>query len=332
MPLYKRGQIWWIRFTTPGGELIRESTGTTDKVAAQEYHDQRKVDAWRIAKLSERPKYLWEEAVLRWLEERSHKKSIEDDKHHLKRLDRHLAGRQLHTIDRALIDTITRSRQADGVTNATVNRTLEVLRAILRAAEREWDWIDRAPHVRMLQEPKRRIRWITHEEAARLLAELPSHLADMANFSLQTGLREANVCGLTWSQIDLGRAHAWKHHDETKTGGAIPLPLNEVAMEILTRRLGQHPTHVFTYKGNPVSRANNHAWRKALQRSGIEDFRWHDLRHTWATWHRMNGTPLHVLQELGAWESEEMVRRYAHFSADHLAEHVNNINRGKRSN
>lgn len=268
---------------------------------------------------------------MRWLNERSHKKSIADDKHHLKRLHRHLSGKHLHIIDRTLIDSITRSRLEDGVTNATVNRTLEVLRAILRASEREWDWIDRAPHVRMLNEPKNRIRWLTYEEADRLIAELPPHLADMAAFSLQTGLREANVCGLTWSQIDLDRAHAWKHHDETKTKTAIPLPLNQTAVEILRRRIGDHSEFVFTYKGGPVSRANNHAWRKALKRAGIDNFRWHDLRHTWATWHRINGTPLNILMELGGWTSEEMVRRYAHFSSDHLAAYVHNVSKKNNS-
>lgn len=62
--------------------------------------------------------------------------------------------------------------------------------------------------------------------------------------------------------------------------------------------------------------------RQALQRAGIEDFRWHDLRHTWASWHVQRKTPLHVLQELGGWESVEMVRRDAHLSGDHLAEYA----------
>ena len=67
------------------------------------------------------------------------------------------------------------------------------------------------------------------------------------------------------------------------------------------------------------------AWYHALQRAGIEDFRWHDLRHTWASWHVQNGTPLHALQELGGWESPEMVRRYAHFSAEHLAPYADRL-------
>jgi len=67
------------------------------------------------------------------------------------------------------------------------------------------------------------------------------------------------------------------------------------------------------------------AWYAALERAGIESFRWHDLRHTWAIWHVQAGTPSHVLQELGAWESAEMVRRYAHLSTVHLAEYVDRV-------
>lgn len=63
-------------------------------------------------------------------------------------------------------------------------------------------------------------------------------------------------------------------------------------------------------------------WKKALERAGIRDFRWHDLHHTWASWHVQRGTPLQVLKELGGWETMEMVQRYAHLSADHLAQWV----------
>ena len=67
------------------------------------------------------------------------------------------------------------------------------------------------------------------------------------------------------------------------------------------------------------------AWYKGLKTAGIENFRWHDLRHTWASWHVQAGTPLHVLQELGGWESVEMVRKYAHFSSEHLSEYVDRL-------
>ncbi len=325
MPLYIRGKTWWVRFTDPSGKRIQESTGTSNKVAAQEYHDHRKAEAWRVSKLDERPEYTWEQAVIRWFQERSHKKSLKDDKSRLISLDPFLSGKYLSSIKRDLIDLFTLSRKSDGVTNATVNRALQLLRAILRAAEREWDWIERAPHVRLLPEPKRRIRWLTIDEADHLLSELPEHLKLMARFTLCTGLRESNVTGLLWSQINFNNSSMSCPVKSTvmKTK-SIALPLCSQALAIVRACEGNDPEFVFTFRGKPVARCNNSAWRNALKRAEIEDFRWHDLRHTWASWHVQNGTPLHVLQELGGWESVEMVRRYAHLSVDHLASYVGN--------
>src|SRR6476661_6306157 len=91
------------------------------------------------------------------------------------------------------------ARKAEGVANSKVNRTLEVVRAVLRRAAYDWDWISKAPRVRMLPEPKRRIRWLTREGADQLIGTLPGHLAAMARFSLETGLRRSNVTA-TWSK------------------------------------------------------------------------------------------------------------------------------------
>ncbi len=163
---------------------------------------------------------------------------------------------------------------------------------------------------------------MTHAEAERLIVELPDHLAAMVRFSLETGLRQANVTGLQWSQVDLVRRCAWIHPDQAKARKAIAVPLTNTAVLVLGGLIGKHQTHVFSYRDKPVMQPNNGAWIKALIRSGIVDFRWHDLRHTWASWHVQAGTPLHVLQELGGWESAEMVRRYAHLSSEHLAGYV----------
>jgi hypothetical protein len=98
------------------------------------------------------------------------------------------------------------------------------------------------------------------------------------------------------------------------------LPLNDMAMKVLGRQVGLHPVNVFSYLGQPIFQVSTKAWYHALKRAGLENFRFHDLRHTWASWHVQNGTPLFALQELGGWETERMVRRYAHLSADHLAQ------------
>ena len=106
----------------------------------------------------------------RWLKESSHKATLGMDKTHLRWLDRFLGGKHLDEISRSLIDRITDARLAEGLSNATVNRSLEVLRAILRRCVNDWEWLDRAPQVRMLKEPTRRVRFITREEARRLLS------------------------------------------------------------------------------------------------------------------------------------------------------------------
>jgi len=177
----------------------------------------------------------------------------------------------------------------------------------------------------MLPETKMRIRWINKVEFQRLLFELPGHLQAMAEFSINTGLRKTNVTELEWSQVDLQRKVAWIHSDQAKGGKPIGIPLNSDAMRVITSQRGKHPTRVFTYKGNPVKWVNTKAWRKALKRAGIENFRWHDLRHTWASWHVQNGTQLCILKELGGWSDLKMVMRYAHLAPEHLAEHAENI-------
>lgn len=123
---------------------------------------------------------------------------------------------------------------------------------------------------------------------------------------------------------DMQRRVAWIHPDQAKAAKAIGVPLNNDAISILGAQIGKHQRNVFTYEGKPVSKAGTMAWRKALKRAGIEQFRWHDLRHTWASWHVQNGTPLNILKELGGWASYEMVQRYAHLTPEHLAEFAEN--------
>jgi integrase len=213
-------------------------------------------------------------------------------------------------------------RRAGDVTDATANRMLALLRSVLRIAVDDWEWLDKAPKVRLLKEPNRRVRFFTEDEARKLRQELPPHLRAMAWFSLLTGLRQRNVRELCWSQVNLGERIAWIHADEAKAGKAIAVPLSEAAVQVLNAQAGKHAECCFTYRGQPIRQVGTKAWRAALQRAGIENFRWHDLRHTWASWHVQGGTPLYALQELGGWASTEMVRRYAHLSPGHLSAHV----------
>lgn len=329
MSLYRRDEIWWISVTTPDGKRIRRSTRTVDKKQAQEFHDQLKADLWRIHQLGEKPRRSWKEAVIRWLNESSHLSTIKNCRAALRWADNYLGDLMLDQVSRDVLDTLSEAKKNEGVSNATVNRTLEVIRSVLRKACFDWEWIERVPKVRMLPEPKRRIRWLTKEESEVLISELPEHLAAMVRFSLATGLRQANVKELEWSQIDLENRRAWIHPDQAKARKAIAVPLNADAMNVLNELTGKHEKYVFTFRKNSINQVNTKAWKKALKRAGIDDFRWHDLRHTWASWHVQQGTPLHVLQELGGWESVEMVKRYAHLNSSHLAGYAEAISQSE---
>jgi site-specific recombinase XerC len=136
------------------------------------------------------------------------------------------------------------------------------------------------------------------------------------------------LCQLFWgmitAQVDLERRSAWIHADQSKTGRPIGIPPNREAV-LLRGLIGNHKKYVFTYNRKPVRHCNTKVWRRALTLSGIEDFRWHDMRHTWASWHVQNGTPMHVLQELGGWSDIQMVQRYAHLSPEHLAPYAETL-------
>ena len=318
MSIYKRGNTWWIRFTTPRGELVRQSAQTEDKQAAREYHDKLKADSWRVAKLGQKPARTWDEAAYRWLQETQHKKSHIDDVRMIAWLQQYLSKKMLQDVTRDVVMKIAevKCKQASP---SRANRFLALIRAILRRAEREWDWLDKAPTVRMYQEAKRRVRWLTPEHAATLLRELPDHQRETVLFALATGLRQANVVKLEWSQVDLERGTAWIPGDQAKGGRDIHISLNDTAIAVLKRQVGKHATRVFTYDGKPFNRAYTVAWQKALKRAGIENFRWHDLRHTWASWLAQKGVPLTDIQEMGGWETYAMVKRYAHLLPAHLA-------------
>jgi len=267
------------------------------------------------------------DAVVRWQNE-SQKKSSNDDICIFRYLDKFFANIY---IDDITVDTVEKVIADKSLTAspARVNRITSLIRAVLRKAERFWEWIDKAPAIRRLKVDVPPPRWLSESEETNLFKELPPHTQTLARFSLETGLRESNVTGLQWNQVDLEKKIAWINSNQAKANKAIGIPLSNIAIEILKNLKGNHEIFVFTLRGNPLKKAGSTAFKNALSRAGIQNFRWHDLRHTWATRHVQSGTSLHVLQALGGWSSYDMVLRYAHLAVSHLAEHVNKMEKEK---
>lgn len=249
----------------------------------------------------------------------THKRTLSKDFAHARWLQLRLqAGAlYLHQLDKAFIERIKSERLSDGVSPASVNRILALVRSVLKRACDEWDWLERVPRIRLLPEAKRPERFLSREEARALLAELPPHLRAMVLFSLLTGLRQGNVRDLRWEWVDLDSRQVVIPSTRMKGGKPHAVALTDLTLQILSAQRGTHPERVFTYQGRPVEWLNTRAFRHALKRAGVENFRWHDLRHTFASWLAQDGVPLNVIQQLGGWAQPSMVQRYAHLQTQH---------------
>lgn len=329
--LYKRSgtENWSYKFVVDG-KTIRRTTGTSDKAKAEEIAAKAYAGYFDQKRLGVKPRYLWQQAVIRYLQESGHKKSLETDKIHLRWMAAKLDGVYLDEINTDKVEELIKAKlKVSG--QARCNRMTAMLSTVLQKAKKEWGWLDSTPYIRRFKESAGRLRWLTHDEADMILAALPEHTRDMAEFSLATGLREANVTHLEWSQVNLQTRILWIYGDQFKNGKTHRIPLNSDAIAVLRRQIGKHPKRVFTYRGEPVNKAGTGNWRSIVRGLGFDDVTWHTLRHTWASWHVQAGTTLDRLQELGGWETYDMVRRYAHLRPEHLAEDAARVNRGVKS-
>jgi integrase len=327
--LYRRkdSRYWWISLVLPDGGRVCQSTGCINRTDAESVAVRLKNEALEARQRGLQGIFVWQQAVVRYLEEFVEKSSLSDDKDHLKKLDPYLRSLTLDAIDMTVLQPFVRDRKSkDGVSNATINRALEVVRRILNVAHQDWRWLKGVPKIRMLKEPRRRVRFLRPEEADRLIEALPGHMKPIVEFALATGCRAGEILGLEWSRVDLNRKVAWLDHGTTKSGDGRGIPLNADAVAALESTRGQHPRWCFTYVGKRIQ-ASSTAWDSAKQRAAIDDFRFHDLRHTWASWHVQSGTSLAELMELGGWKSYEMVLRYAHLAPEKLISVAGRIER-----
>ena len=326
--IYKRPDsgFWWINATLPNGKRVRQSAGTAIKEDAEAYLAKLKLDAYRETHFGIKPQRSWQEAVVRYLELKRRLRSFSDVQRICRLLDPYLGSMMLNQINGDVVWSVVQGELKRGNKPATVNRYLSTIRSLLRMARDEWQWIDTFPKIKILNGEVERDRWLTQEEAERLIRLCAPHLAAVVRFALATGCRASEITGLEWNRVDLNRHTAWLN--KTKNGTPRGVPLNEDAIEVLKEQIGKNLTHCFTYEGEPIrGQISNTAWHTALGKSGIEDFRFHDLRHTWASWHRQAGTSCDELKDLGGWKSRVMVDRYAKFATENLLSAASRIER-----
>jgi integrase len=313
--LYKRtpGGPWWTRFTVRG-KPVRRSTGTADRQAAEEYETALRARFWRQTQLGESV-HTWREAVIRYRAEgqwrRATRETNERALAHFERLNPVAVGAIDATVSKAVRDHMDRSFGP-----STANRYMAVFRGVLKACV-SWGWLTHCPPVSMAYVPEREPIWLTPDQCEALLNELPGHLRAPALLCALTGLRMANARDLEWARVDLVRGHLWIPSSHYKTKRAQGVPLSVAAVKLL-EGLPRTGFYVFTYRGQKISGTfNTKAFRAARTRAGLT-CRWHDLRHTFASWLAVEGASDRVLQTMCGWASPKMASRYAHLRSHEL--------------
>jgi integrase len=335
-PRGKRG-ILWVEFSTPSGERVRRSAKTTDPVQAEKYHDRLKAESWERDVMGQKPRPTFVEAATRFLKSKRGKASETE-------MARHIAFWREH-FGKDRIDAIKRSKAAEIVEasfdgEATRNRYIATLRGMLRMEEAEDEETGyRCPKFKLYEEPEGREVWLESSDFWALHAALPEGLKDPAIFALNVGLREMNLMELEWSWVSLQAQMVTVPGSKTKNGKPDSKYLNRHAREVLRRQIGKDLTYVFPQFWTDRQGQRRHSpqfllwgWRKALEavqndgwyqallrRYSVPRLRWHDLRHTFASYIGQQNGGGRVVQEAGNWESEQMASRYTHFGKEHLA-------------
>jgi integrase len=308
------GRPNWYMHGTVRGITVRESTGVADTKAAEAIRARREWEIIQRSVFGPEATTTFVGAAVSYLE-------AGGERTHLKRIIARIGSLPLAKIDQSVIEQTARALFPKG-SPATLNRCAytPIVAVLNHAAKRGLcarRVIERPP------QPKGRVRWLTFEEAERLIDACASHLRPLVLFLFGTGARVSEALSLDWRDVDLVNCHA--SFLDTKNGESRGAPLHPRvvrALQALRHRQGR----VFrTNVGLPYTEAVGRikkSFDTACRRADITDFTPHDCRHTWATWHYAANRDLIALMKLGGWKSERMVLRYAHVNVSQLAPSV----------
>jgi integrase len=264
-------------------------------------------------------------------------KDLTNPKRHLEWWEKQIGSTKLPRLTSDLI-TNTRNKLINGKTRTGENRTPGTCNRYLTtfshccATAVKWGWLKENParHVDKLQEPKGRTRFLSEDERDRLLKACRE--SDDRNIylavvlALSTGMRASEIRFLTWNNVDLPRKRIIL--TDTKNNETRTIPLVGHAYDLMRqhiRRIGSPYVFAGRFKDRPAALRN--PWDAAVEAAGLADFRFHDCRHTAASYLAMNGATLAELSEILGHKSLSMVKRYAHLTEQHTAKVVSRMNK-----
>lgn len=331
MGLFKRHKVWWMSFSYQG-QQIRRSTGTPDKRLAEAILGKVKVkviEGQYFEKLEEHERTVKDMAE-RYIQERV----IGASRHGERRARGVLAHllpifgtKTLAQVSPKEIVAYKVQRQREGAAPATIVKELALLKAAFNVAIREWEWCRDNPvkRVSMGRVNNARVRYVDDETFGKVYQACPAWLQPIVVLARYTGMRRDNIVSLQWQQVDLARQMIYLEH--TKNGDRLGVPLCNpviITLEGLKRGRLKSLGPVFLQPNGEAVTGDmvTIAFRRACHKIEVMDFRFHDLRHTFASALVQRGVDLYRVQRLLGHRDGRMTQRYAHLAPENLREAV----------
>jgi len=326
--MYKRGSVYWCKITLPGRKPVFQSLGKDKKLARTleakiradihegKFFDKNEGEYLAVADLLEMYRR-------RHAEPNKKPESLKTDYHLGKKINEFFGESFLPEVTPGYIEDYMVKRRADGVSETTIHHELNLLRHAFVLAFKKWDLIKSNPFEKVKLPPgsQKRVRYLKLDEEKQLFDELAKRndwLTSVVIIARETGLRLSNICNLTWDQADLFKRAIEVEH--TKNGRPVWVPMTEnVLKELkkLNKARSLDTNRVFWVDGKPIHRGwVGLAFRRLCKRAGIENFRFHDLRHDFCSRLVQAGQPLHVVAELAGHTNITTTQRYAHLSPE----------------
>ncbi|MBU6379320.1 MAG: site-specific integrase [Gammaproteobacteria bacterium] len=313
------------------GRRVCQSTGTSEIQEAERFLARLMEQTRQAQVYGVRPSRTFEQAAAKFVLEHQHKRSIDDDVGRLKDLMPFVGEVPLDRLHMGTMQPWIAHKRQQGRKVGTINNGLQVVRRIVNLAAAEWvdeqglTWLQSPAKIKLLPVSERRQPYpLSWGEQAALFRELPSHLAEMALFAVNTGCRASEVSGLLWSWEvpvpELGTSVFIVPGSKVKNSDDRLVVINRVARSVIAARRGRHPTHVFTFDGRPVASMLNSAWKKARTRAGLPLVRVHDLKHTFGRRLRAAGVSFEDRQDLLGHRSGRITTHYSAAELSRLIE------------
>jgi integrase len=322
--LYKRGNVWWLRYAGIDGQIKRESSNSNKFRVAESLLITRKqaIKEGKIPEIVKISNHTFRELAEEYLVWAQRQKAFKSKKGFIEMLVNVFGNYHLRRFNTMMVEQY-QTEKMERNRPATVNRHIATLKHMFTKAV-EWNMVEeevlkRVRRVKLLQENNRRLRFLSAEECVRLVEECDSHIRPMVVLALNTGMRKGEILNLKWENIDFKNKFILLNQEQTKNSERKEIPINnsvKEALQKITRRLDIQ--YVF-YNQKTCRQYDNVAksFNRALKKAGIQDFKFHDLRHTFASQLVMAGIDLATVKELLGHKTLTMTLRYSHLAPGH---------------